>query len=157
MSIDFFPDFLGSATDEKILPDLAGDSEEVANVPCAVEKFFEKATLASALRVGSTDCNFGHVENLAVESQALDARLSAHYRKLAKDAAPKNPPAPAVTTSEELAKNFNASSRRKESLRQFLKSSIAGGETAEALITYAAKHDTHTANLLRTIAEEEDL
>jgi hypothetical protein len=105
MSIDFFPDFLGSATDEKILPDLAGDSEEVANVPCSVEKFWKTAELASALRIGSTDCNLQHVAVLAEESQDRDRALATHYRKIAAASAAKtNPPAPPASTSDTLAK-----------------------------------------------------
>jgi hypothetical protein len=53
-----------------------------------------------------------------------------------------------------LAKMFRPEGRRKENLRQFLKSRLAEGDTIESVIAHAERHDARTANLLREIAAE---
>ncbi len=129
-----------------LLPFLSEDISTEEN-PDAFDKIISASPLAAFV---------GHdqADRFARSTQALDARVREHYKKLAASVTTKNPPA-GVPASDTLEKNFNPKTRRKENLRAFYKRSRAGGESEEEIISYAAKHDAETANILRAIASEE--
>jgi hypothetical protein len=83
------PDFLFSANDELLLTDAASDGEEASDVQNPVEAFFKTAELGALLNLGPS----GHrlVHNLQVAAQERDAALASHYKKIAADAAKKEP------------------------------------------------------------------
>jgi hypothetical protein len=124
------------------------DTEEGSDVPNPIEEFFKTAELAASYPVGG----FQHAHNLAVETAERDATVAALYKKIAADAQKKSAGAPPAGTS--LEKAFGPGARRKESLRQYLKSQLAVGVSAQSVVDYARAHDEHTASLLLEIASE---
>jgi hypothetical protein len=91
-----------------------------------------------------------------IDGEALHkqtAHLDAVLKVAAKASATPEQKEPAA--DDELAKAYlSASGRRKANLREYLKTSLAGGETLEAIVAHARRYDAETANLLQEIGNE---
>ena len=130
----------------------AGDDAITADTdtPDALDSFLETSRLAAALGPG------GHqrAHNLSVEAQERDTALAGHYKSIAEKAAKTNPPAASPAPEADTLEKRESANRRKTNLREFLKVRLAEGDTAEAVIAHARKHDERTALLLSEIAQE---
>ena len=117
----------------------------------------------SSAAINATFCDGrDHSAALDAELAPLDARFAGVYKKIAADAARPNDLEkslqklePARSSSDELAKNYNSpQALRRACLRDYLRKSLAGGETLESIVSYARRLDPETANQLQEIGEE---
>ena len=99
-----------------------GDYEIDLEAPDAFDKFCDETPLRAAFgRNGDA-----HVHDLVLESAPLNARVDAHYKKLAKEAATKEP---AGDDPHKLEKRFS-SPDNKAGYREYFREQIAKGQTA---------------------------
>jgi hypothetical protein len=135
---------LGNADDESPMPE----------VPDVLSKFLETAAVAGTIG-GRPGIGFAAVEAFREETAELNADVAARYRKIAEKVTEKKPVTPAGGDGDDtLEKYCSPEGRRKINLREYLKSMLAEGQTAEAVIAHAQKYDAGTANLLRELATE---
>jgi hypothetical protein len=116
-------------------------------IPNAFDDFFTKASVAAASNLGASASQ--HIQNFFEETSGQSEALDRHYKSIARKSQTVKPAA----GDDALAKSFRTDGRR-ATLRDFLKTSIAKGESVEAVIAYANRTDPETARLLRELAEE---
>jgi hypothetical protein len=78
----------GGPNDQEILSDELGDDAGGSDVPHPLDKLIAQASLGQFL--GPGDAGRRHAHNIFVEAQERDAKLIAHYRKIASDAEKKS-------------------------------------------------------------------
>jgi hypothetical protein len=128
------------------IPDVLGQEEIVLEETDAIDKILAASPLAAFV-------GFTAAEQFNASTAQRDRKFADHYKALAAKATKKNPPAQ-PETSDALEKIYNPSLRRKIGLTNYLKSMLAQGETVQAIVSHAEKHDAHTADLFREIARE---